>query len=59
MWEYLSRVPIPYTISPNLKWPVTHRNIKNVGFTNSQATHVNYSTLDRLATVSNKYTKNA
>ena len=28
MWEYISRVPTLYTISPNIKRTITHRNIK-------------------------------
>ena len=38
---------------------ITYRNIKNVRFTNSHVTHVNYHTSDRLTIASNKDTKNA
>jgi len=48
MREYRSREPPLYRISSNLKRTLTHRNIKNVGFTDPHATHVNYHTLGRL-----------
>jgi hypothetical protein len=39
-------------ISTNLKRTVTYMNTKNVGFTNSHATHLNYPTSDRLVITS-------
>jgi hypothetical protein len=57
MREYPSRAPPLYRISPNLKRTVTYRNIKNVGFTNTHATHVNYHMSGRLAVASKKRLK--
>jgi len=54
----MSIAPTLYTISPNLKRTVTYMNTKNVGFTNSHVTHLNYPISDRLVITSNKDTKN-